>query len=95
MATINRPEVLNTLSSTVLDDLSELIAEFEHDDSKYPRAHRHRKGLRCGADISEMETMTPQEAKLFSDHGQDLLSAVIMEKLVVAAVNGFAIGRRM
>jgi len=94
VATINRPEVLNALNSTVLDDLSDLVAEFEHDDSKSILVLTGAgKAFVAGADISEMEHMTPQEAKLFSDHGQDLLSAVSsMDKLVVAAVNGFALG---
>ena len=94
IGTINRPKSLNALNSTVLDELAELVAEFEHDPSKRILVLTGAgKAFVAGADIAEMEHMTVQEAKLFSEHGQDLLAAVSsMDKLVVAAVNGFALG---
>lgn len=94
LATINRPESLNALSSEVLAALADLVSDFEHDEESMVLVLTGAgKAFVAGADISEMAEMNTLEAREFSEHGQELCSVLgSMSKLVVAAVNGFALG---
>jgi enoyl-CoA hydratase len=94
VGTINRAENLNALSKEVLGALADLVADFEHDqDSMILVITGAGKAFVAGADISEMAHMSVLEAREFSQHGQELCSVLgSIDKLVVAAVNGFALG---
>ena len=94
IGTLNRPEVMNALNSSVLDELADLVTEFDHDpDLRILVLTGAGKAFVAGADISEMATMSVQEARAFSEQGQELCAVLnSMDKLVVAAVNGFALG---
>lgn len=94
VATIDRPASLNALDAAVLEELADLVGDFDRD-------HEHRvlvitgagKAFVAGADISEMQAMTVPEARAFSEQGTELCSVLAsMDKLVVAAVNGYALG---
>ena len=65
--TINRPEALNALNSTVLDELFDVFNVIDKDDEV--RCDRDRRGkiLRRGPDIAEMSTrLNPVEGKRFA-----------------------------
>ena len=93
--TVNRPDKLNALNSATLDALH---AAF--DDAANDAAVRvvvltgaGEKAFVAGADISEMNSLTPVEGRDFSLRGQRMMRRVEkMPKPVIAAVNGFALG---
>ena len=95
VVTVNRPEVLNALSTELLE---ELLAAFRGlaDDDECGVAVLTGAGDRAfiaGADITELATKTPLMARRYSEHGQDLSHLLeTMRKPTIAAVNGFALG---
>lgn len=93
--TINRPEKLNALN---LDTLLELGEAFEkaanaEDIRVIVLTGAGEKAFVAGADITEINQLTPMEAKDFSELGQQLMLQIEnLGKPVIAAVNGFALG---
>ncbi len=93
--TINRPKVLNALNRQVLKELGEAMDAFrENEQSRVcVVTGAGEKAFVAGADISEMEGLTALEAEGFSRFGQEVFFKIeSMEKPVIAAVNGFALG---
>ena len=92
--TMNRPEALNALNAQVLSDLSAVLEEVANDDSILVAVVTGAgRSFVAGADIGQMSTMTPAEAKKFGMFGN--LVFMRLENLVkptIAAVNGFALG---
>ncbi len=94
LLSINRPEALNALNSTLLEELSQAIDMVEKD----PDIHvliltGEGRAFVAGADINEMKHMSPMEARVFAEKGMSLFRKIeLMEKPVIAAVNGFALG---
>ena len=95
MVTLNRPQALNALNSTVLKELIAAMAAFEADDSQgcVVLTGAGDKAFAAGADIAEMATMASTEfyAKGFFDGWQKDIAAK-SRKPWIAAVNGFALG---
>ncbi|WP_319550610.1 enoyl-CoA hydratase-related protein [Desulfogranum marinum] len=93
--TINRPENLNALNSELLDALAKSIEEISTDNEIkiVIITGSGDKAFVAGADISEMTEMNPVQALHFSRKGQGLLGKIeSMEKVCIAAVNGYALG---
>ena len=93
--TINRPKALNSLNSSVLDELLDAFTALGQDgDVKaIVLTGSGEKAFVAGADIAEMADMTVQQAKEFSRKGQRLVNLIgQLSKPVIAAVNGFALG---
>lgn len=96
--TIHRPDKLNALNSKVVSELirafHDLLAPKDGDDA--PRCvvlTGTGKAFVAGADISEMATLSPVDAKRLAESGHRL--GAIIEGApfpVIAAVNGFALG---
>lgn len=95
--TISRPEALNALNSTVLDEMNAFITEL----SKKPLSEisaliitgSGEKAFVAGADIKEINSLTPSQALGFAEKGQKLFRSLENLKVpVIAAVNGFALG---
>lgn len=98
LVTVNRPKVLNTLHSALLDELLGSFAALSHDDAvkAIVLTGSGEKAFVAGADIAEMTDFNVQEALSFSRRGQQLVSIIgRMAKPVIAAVNGFALGGGM
>lgn len=91
---INRPDKLNALNETVLNELLSAIDTI--DVSKYRGViltGAGEKSFIAGADIESMSDMTAQEAKTFAELGQAVTLA--LEELAlpsIACVHGFALG---
>jgi enoyl-CoA hydratase len=95
LITINRPQVLNALSSTVQRELIAAFAAFEADDSQgcAVLTGAGEKAFVAGADIAEMAGMKATDFYLqafFDGWQKDIANAV--RKPWIAAVNGFALG---
>ena len=91
---INRPEALNALNATVLDELSAIFGEIDADDSiGLAILTGEGRAFVAGADIAAMKEMTPLEGRAFMIKGQAVMQKIeTLTKPVIAAVNGFALG---
>jgi enoyl-CoA hydratase len=94
--TINRPEKLNALNTTVIDELGDAI------DTIYSRKEIKAaiitgsgpKSFVAGADISEFLRLDAEGGRALAQKGQDRVFSKIENcpKPIIAAVNGFALG---
>ncbi len=93
--TVNRPEALNALNSEVLRELRDVLREVEgrEDVRAVILTGAGDKAFVAGADIREMLPMRPLETRRFAALGHEITRLLErMEKPVVAAVNGYALG---
>lgn len=93
--TINRPEKLNALNKTVLDELEQAI-QMVYDDKKIKAViitGQGSKAFVAGADISEFIEVSDEQGMELARKGQQIFFKIEnCPKPVVAAVNGFALG---
>lgn len=93
--TINRPDKLNALNQTVLDELDTAMDEVYSDKNikAVIITGAGEKAFVAGADISEFLAVKDDEGSSLSKKGQDIFFKIEnCPKPVVAAVNGFALG---
>jgi len=93
--TVNRPEALNAFNSTHLEALLARVQEVSAD--AMIRAiiitGAGERAFIAGADIKEMQTKTPLEARAFAALGKAVCMAIERApRPTIAAVNGFALG---
>jgi enoyl-CoA hydratase len=95
--TINRPEVLNALNADVLKDLLAAAVEAGKDSNvKVIILTGEGRAFVAGADIAAMKKMTSREALTLTNLGHTVMNTFeSLEKPVLAAVNGFALGGGM
>ena len=92
---INRPDKLNALNADTLDALDAAFAAADHDPEVrvVVLTGAGPKAFVAGADISEMNTLTPVQGRDFSLRGTRMMRRVeTLSKPVIAMVNGFALG---
>jgi len=95
MITLNRPKALNALNSELLKELNGLLDEIAQDDSVkvVVITGSGDKSFVAGADIAEMQRMSPMEGRAFGKFGQAIFNKLEnIPQPVIAAVNGFALG---
>ncbi|MCH8123150.1 MAG: enoyl-CoA hydratase/isomerase family protein [Bacteroidetes bacterium] len=95
LITISRPEKLNALNATVLDELDECFsAANETDDIRgVIVTGEGPKAFVAGADIQEFADLNPEDAEDMARRGQSVFQRIEdMLIPVIAAVNGFALG---
>ncbi len=95
LLTVNRPKALNALNNEVLDELQGAFEELKRNDAVrvVVITGSGEKAFVAGADIAEMADNDSMQALAFSRKGQDLVGFIgRMDKPVIAAVNGFALG---
>ena len=93
--TINRPDKLNALNATVIEDLGHVAHHIATDTAIRGAilTGAGAKAFAAGADIAEMAEQTPQEGLERARRGQEVFRRLeTCGKPVVAAVNGFALG---
>jgi enoyl-CoA hydratase len=93
--TLNRPDKLNALDRLTLDELHAAFADTAASGAirAVVLTGAGPKAFVAGADIAEMNALTPLQARDFSRHGQALITRIErLGKPVVAMVNGFALG---
>jgi len=91
---MNRPQALNALNKDTILELSKAVDELGNDDKiKVAILTGEGKAFIAGADIKQMSTMTPLEAKEFAEMGHGLLMKIENSRLpFIAAINGYALG---
>jgi enoyl-CoA hydratase len=93
--TINRPDKLNALNKTVMDELNTAIDEVYHNAEIKSSiiTGAGPKSFVAGADISEFMGLSKEQGMAMAKKGQDTFFKIEnCPKPVVAAVNGFALG---
>ncbi|HWP97702.1 MAG TPA: short-chain-enoyl-CoA hydratase [Syntrophomonadaceae bacterium] len=92
---INRPKALNALNAETLYELEAAVKDVKADpDIKVMIiTGSGDKAFVAGADITFMLPLSPAEGRFFSDVGEKVMRQFeLLEKPVIAAVNGFALG---
>jgi len=92
---VNRPDKLNALNAATLDALDVAFAEAASDAAVrvVVLTGSGPKAFVAGADISEMNTLSPVQGRDFSLRGTRMMRRVEkLPKPVIAMVNGFAFG---
>ena len=93
--TINRPDKLNALNKTVLDELERVI-QIVYDDINIKAViitGQGSKAFVAGADIAEFMEVRDEQGIELATRGQQIFFKIEnCPKPVVAAVNGFALG---
>jgi len=92
--TINRPDKLNALNAATIAELDRAIEEVRtRDDVGGAILTGAGRAFVAGADISELSSQSPLQAKARSAYGQRVFDKYeSSSKPVIAAVNGFALG---
>src|SRR5689334_24803838 len=92
--TVNRPDKLNALNAATIGELGEAIDEVrQRDDVGAAILTGAGRAFVAGADISELTSQTPLQAKQRALRGQQIFRRFeTCGKPTVAAVNGFALG---
>ena len=93
--TINKPQVLNALSTEVLTDLNHALDEVEKAENIYAViiTGAGEKSFVAGADISEMKDKNKAQAAEYGAFGNKVFLRIENFPCpVIAAVNGFALG---
>ena len=93
--TINRPDVLNALNTSLLEELLATLTDLGNDPSVgvVILTGEGERSFIAGADIKEMAGKTPLEARAYSELGQEIAHKLeTMRKPTIAAVNGYALG---
>jgi 3-hydroxypropionyl-coenzyme A dehydratase len=92
---INRPEALNAVNTDVIAELSRSIDIVGFDDSIKALiiTGSGEKSFCAGADIAYMVNIDPMKAERYASSAQGVLNKIEkLDKPVIAAVNGFALG---
>ena len=92
---INRPDALNSMNLDVIWELSKTIDIVGADESIKALiiTGSGERSFCAGADIAYMVNINPVEAEKYASSAQSVLNKIEkLEKPVIAAVNGFALG---
>lgn len=92
---INRPKAMNALNKETLLEIKDAVALFSEDPESEVLiiTGSGDKSFVAGADIAFMQNLSAMEAREFGALGQKVFRLIeAMEKPVIAAVNGFALG---
>ncbi|CDZ62102.1 Putative enoyl-CoA hydratase echA8 [Neorhizobium galegae bv. orientalis] len=92
LITLNRPKALNALNSTVMAELTEVLAAFDKDEAIGAIVLTgSEKAFAAGADIKEMQGIDFVEAYV-NDFISGWEAIAATRKPMIAAVSGFALG---
>jgi enoyl-CoA hydratase len=96
--TINRPDKLNALNRETIGELHIAFDQARHDDAirVVVLAGAGEKAFVAGADIAELATLNPIEARRASRAGQSMMRRVeTLGKPVIARIQGYTLGGGM
>lgn len=91
---LDNPKTLNALNVETLNDLDQGIEALGKDPEIFVIIITgNGKAFVAGADISEMVEMNAEKGRQFADFGSKVFRKIeLLEKPVIAAVNGYALG---
>lgn len=94
LITMARPKALNALNDQTLAELDLAVSYFEQSPGILGVIITGEgKGFVAGADISQMQPYASEEGRNYAARAQALFSRIeTLEKPVIAAVNGYALG---
>ncbi len=92
---LSRPDKLNAINSTMLQELSKAIDYLE--ENKEIKcliiSGEGKKAFSAGADLKELQKLTPEQAKKLSVKGQQVfLKIENISKPILASITGYALG---
>jgi enoyl-CoA hydratase len=93
--TINRPETMNALNAEAVTELFQTFKKLKQDDkvAAIIITGSGEKSFIAGADVKEIRNHDEISGRIFSSRGQKVFRYIEkMEKPVIAAINGFALG---
>jgi 3-hydroxypropionyl-coenzyme A dehydratase len=92
--TISRQDKLNAMNLDVMNEFISLLDDLEKDSSRVIIITGDGpKAFSAGADIEYMSNIGPAEAEKYALRGHEVLNRIEkLEKPVIAAVNGYALG---
>ena len=92
--TLNRPDVLNAISSQLMTDFGDALGEVEADSGiRVLIVTGAGKAFQAGADIGDLSRMTPLELHQWNHRLLECWRQLeMLSKPVIAAINGFALG---
>ncbi|MEM3464573.1 MAG: enoyl-CoA hydratase/isomerase family protein, partial [Candidatus Bathyarchaeia archaeon] len=93
--TINRPETLNAINMEVIEEMLDVLKDAGTDENirVVVVTGAGEKTFSTGADIKAMKETNALKAMKLSQMGQKLCSTIEnLEKPVIAAINGYALG---
>jgi enoyl-CoA hydratase len=92
---VNRPEALNALSTEILEELASELDSIAGDRGvgAVVLGGAGTRAFIAGADIEELATMSPVEARQYAELGQSIARRLeTMRAVTIAAVSGYALG---
>jgi enoyl-CoA hydratase len=90
---LDRPEVFNALDFSTLNEVSNILNELEQLDIRAVIITGVGKSFCSGADLKEILTFSPEQARGFSLKGHEVFQKIQNFPCpVIAAVNGYALG---
>ncbi|MEZ7812543.1 MAG: enoyl-CoA hydratase [Paracoccaceae bacterium] len=93
LVTLNRPDALNALNTTMVHELAEaLTAADKNDKVRCIVITGSEKAFAAGADVKEMSEKTQVDAYVEDLFGADIDTIVRVRKPIIAAVAGYALG---
>jgi enoyl-CoA hydratase len=95
VVTINRPQSLNALNATVIDELDACFEALEKETELrgVVLTGSGEKAFVAGADITQFTELNQNSGKAFAERGQAVFNRIEnFPRPVIAAVNGFALG---
>lgn len=95
LLTLNRPEKMNALNGELIGELTRAVTALDGDASVRAviLTGAGEKAFAAGADIAAMQSLSPAEARGFSEAGHRLGAAMEDAHFpIIGAINGFALG---
>jgi len=93
--TLNRPKVLNALNAALLAEMHDALKDAENDEHicVIVITGAGDRAFCAGADVSEVQGLSPIEARNFSSRGQEYTRYMErIRKPIIAKINGFCLG---
>lgn len=95
IVTVNRPDKMNALNATVMQELDAVFTHIANDPAVRAviLTGAGEKAFVAGADIKQLHELNLVTGKTFAEFGQSVFNKIEqLNKPVIAAVNGFALG---